>query len=58
MEDQYLYLYDQFSIIICFVLLGILFWYWKINQIVNLLEEIRDLLKLSVAGEKEEPTPK
>lgn len=55
MEDQYI---DLISIIVFFVLLGVLFWYWKINQIVSLLEENRDLLKLSVAGEKEEPTPK
>lgn len=53
-----LFMWVLISIVAFFVFREVVCWYWKINETIYLLEEIRDLLKLSVAGEKEEPTPK
>lgn len=49
------------SIFLFFVFREILCWYWKINEAVSLLKEIRDLLKPPIDEDteipEEEPTP-
>lgn len=55
MADNYTWMIILGSILIFFIFREVVCWYWKMNETVSLLTEIRDLLKSSVAEESNKP---